>query len=431
MKIEELYRLFLESPSVSTDTRQIEPGSIFFALKGDSFDGNHFAEAALRQGASYVVVDNPEVVKNSRYILSEDSLKTLQELAAFHRETLGIPILAITGTNGKTTTKELVAAVLSKKFKTCFTTGNLNNHIGVPLTILKMDKTTEFGVVEMGANHPGEIRELCKIANPDFGLITNIGKAHLEGFGSFEGVVAAKSELYQYLMPKGGKIFINSDNQILAVLAGDYPDLIKYGTTGQPFLKGETIDSPLYLNARAWFPKGVLYLQSKLIGQYNLENVLAAACTGKYFDVDPLLIQQAIAGYTPGNNRSQLIEKGSNKIIMDAYNANPTSMKASISNFFSFKGSPKVLILGDMLELGENSPLEHQQILEFLQGNNFDRLFLVGKNFSSAACPEGSFVFPDSQALISYLGKNPLSGSLILIKGSRGIHLEKVLDALN
>jgi UDP-N-acetylmuramoyl-tripeptide--D-alanyl-D-alanine ligase len=308
MNIPGLYKIFLNHPVVTTDSRNIPSGSIFFALKGTNFNGNNFAADALQKGAAYAVIDEPAAISDERLILVDDVLDCLQKLARYHRDQLGLPILAITGTNGKTTTKELIAAVLSKKFKTNFTQGNLNNHIGVPLTLLAMNKSTEIGVVEMGANHPGEIKSLCEIANPDFGIITNIGKAHLEGFGSFEGVIRTKSELYNYLKEKAGKCFINADNSILNEQAQGL-EQIKYGYSTEYFLAGELASIDNYLVIKALFPKGWLYLKSKLIGDYNFENLLAAACVGKYFEVDPLLIQKALEEYTPSNNRSQLMKR--------------------------------------------------------------------------------------------------------------------------
>lgn len=429
MKTKELYSIFIEKPLVSTDTRNIKPDSLFFALKGVNFDANLFAADALKAGAKYAVVDNPEVVKNDRYIFVNDVLSALQQLASFHRNRLGLPVIAITGTNGKTTTKELTAAVLSKKYKIVYTKGNLNNHIGVPLTLLAIDKNTEIAIIEMGANHPGEIKTLCEIANPDFGLITNIGKAHLEGFGSFEGVVKTKTELYDYLNNKNGKIFINADNQALTKNANPPLNKIEYGWSDSHFLKGEIVSQTPYLNVRAWFPKGLVYLNSQLIGAYNFENILAAACIGKYFEVDPIRIQEAIGDYQPENNRSQLVKRGNNTIIMDAYNANPTSMAASIQNFLSLPGEDKCVILGDMLELGKSSADEHQTIVDMIRSaGKLSKKILVGSQFSATKYPESFLTFKNSDELLVYLAEHPIHKSLILIKGSRGMKLEKILD---
>jgi UDP-N-acetylmuramoyl-tripeptide--D-alanyl-D-alanine ligase len=356
-------------------------------------------------------------------------LTCLQQLANYHRQQLGLPIIAITGTNGKTTTKELITAVLSGKYRIQATKGNLNNHIGVPLTLLSMNKNTEIGVVEMGASHPGEIKALCEIANPDFGLITNIGKAHLEGFGSFEGVIRTKSELYDFIRGKGGKCFLNTDNSLLVKQAQQI-EQFSYGQSDQYYLSGEIAESTPYLVAKVLFPKGWLYLKSKLVGNYNLENLLAAACVGKYFGVDPLKIQSAIAEYTPSNNRSQFIQKQKNTIIMDAYNANPTSMLAALNNFVSIKHPHKCLILGDMLELGTSSEEEHQKIMDFIDSQNFDEVFLVGPNFKSAIGKEQKKKFDQVELLSNYLKAQPLENKLVLIKGSRGIHLENILELI-
>lgn len=430
MNISDLYTIFLKYPTITTDSRNIPSGSIFFALKGANFNGNAFAEEALAKGAAYAVVDEPEFVTGNRLILVDDVLLCLQQLARYHRDQLKIPILAITGTNGKTTTKELVAAILSKKFRVNFTHGNLNNHIGVPLTLLSMSKKTEFGVVEMGANHPGEIQILCAIANPDFGIITNIGKAHLEGFGSFEGVIKTKSELYDFLRNKGGRCFLNADNSLLLQQANGL-EQITYGKSTNYFMTGEQLsNTENYLVVKALFSKGWLYLKSKLVGNYNFENLLAAACVGKYFGVDPLHIQSALADYTPSNNRSQLIRKEKNTIIMDAYNANPTSMIAALSNFAAMKNDQKCVILGDMLELGEASLDEHQKIVDYIEEQNFADAFLIGTQFKNTTNRTKKQKFDSVELLSNYLKTQPIENKLILIKGSRGIHLEKILELL-
>ena len=429
MNIPSLYQIFLEHPVVTTDSRNIPENSIFFALKGENFNGNSFAAESLSKGAAFAVIDQAEFAVSNQFIVVSNVLQCLQQLAQFHRDQLGLPILAITGTNGKTTTKELVAAILSKKFKVNFTQGNLNNHIGVPLTLLSMNKDTEFGVVEMGANHPGEIKILCEIANPDFGMITNIGKAHLEGFGSFEGVIKTKSELYDYLRHKGCKCFLNADNSLLVKQAKDI-EQISYGTSTEYFMPGELASTDNYLVVKALFTKGWLYLKSKLIGDYNYENLLAAACVGKYFEVDPLLIQEAISEYTPANNRSQLIRKEKNTIIMDAYNANPTSMMAALINFTNLKSNQKCIVLGDMLELGETSEAEHQTIVNFIENQDFSEVFLVGPYFKNTKDRTKKEKFDNVELLSNYLKTQPIENKLILIKGSRGIHLEKILDLL-
>lgn len=429
--LEKIYQHFLTArQTVSTDSRKIEQGCIFFALKGENFNGNRYASDAIKSGAAYAVIDEEEFASTERTILVDDVLTTLQQLALFHRKKLGIPILGITGTNGKTTTKELIAAVLAEKYKVSFTQGNLNNHIGVPLTLLKMDSNTEFGVVEMGANHPGEIAQLCQIADPDFGIITNVGKAHLEGFGSFEGVIKTKGELYDYIAQKSGVIFYNRNNHYLEELGKNIPNRISYGTTDAGF-KGELLDSPPFVHLKVNFPKGVLYINTKLIGNFNFENVLAAACIGNFFEVDPLKIQSAIKNYEPRNNRSQLIVKNDLRIIMDAYNANPTSMKASLDSFAANTPDSAYLILGDMLELGEYSFDEHQSILKTIREKAFQNVFLVGKEFTRANENFDFRCFEKVEDLCQLLEKEPIKNGNVLIKGSRGIKLEKVLEYLN
>lgn len=430
MNIEKLYSIFLNYPVVTTDSRNIPTDSIFFALKGDTFNGNAFAKEALNKGAAFAVIDEPEYAIDNRFIVVDDVLQCLQQLARYHRDKLGLKILAITGTNGKTTTKELVAAVLSRKFKVNFTQGNLNNHIGVPLTLLSMNKETEIGVVEMGANHPGEIDALCQIANPDFGIITNIGKAHLEGFGSFEGVIKTKSELYNFLKQKKAKCFINADNSIL-IKQAEGLEQIQYGHSTSYFMAGELASTDNYLVVKALFQPGWLYLKSKLVGDYNFENLLAAACVGKYFEIDPLKIQAALVDYTPSNNRSQLIKTEKNTIIMDAYNANPTSMMAALVNFANIKDESKCLILGDMLELGEVSDAEHQKIVDFIEEQNFSEVFLVGPRFGNTTNIKEKKKFDQVELLSNYLKTQPIENKLVLIKGSRGIHLEKILALLS
>jgi UDP-N-acetylmuramoyl-tripeptide--D-alanyl-D-alanine ligase len=429
MNIENLYTIFQEHPVITTDSRNIPASSIFFALKGETFNGNAFAGQALTKGAAYAVIDEPEYASNEHYILVDDVLLCLQKLARYHRDLLGLPIIAITGTNGKTTTKELVAAVLSQKYKVNFTQGNLNNHIGVPLTLLKMTKETELGVVEMGANHQGEINILCQIANPDFGIITNIGKAHLEGFGSFEGVISTKSELYHFLREKKGKCFIHADNSLLTKQAIGI-EQITYGSSTEYFMAGELAASESYLVVKALFSGGWLYLKSKLVGDYNFENLLAAACVGKYFEINPLKIQEALAAYHPSNNRSQLIKTDRNTIIMDAYNANPTSMMAALVNFVKMGNDQKCLILGDMLELGGASLSEHQKIVDYIEDQIWEEVFLVGPIFKNTISRTKKKKFEQVELLSNYLKTQPIENKFILIKGSRGIHLEKILESL-
>lgn len=430
MKIDHLYSIFREHPQVVTDSRKILPGCLFFALRGEHFNGNDFALQALASGAAYAIVDEKQPADDHRLIYVEDVLLTLQRLAGYHRQTLGIPVLAITGSNGKTTTKELTAAILAKKFNIRFTQGNLNNHIGVPLTILTFSNDTELGVVEMGANHPGEIDFLCRIAQPDYGLITNVGKAHLEGFGSFEMVIKTKSELYRYLEEKKGVIFIHQDNKFLSEVTGNLQK-ITYGQSEGCWQRGEITGQPPYLNIRAWFPSGLLYIHTKLIGNYNLENVLAATAIGRHFGVDPLLIKEAVEEYSPSNNRSQFVKTDRNQIIMDAYNANPTSMQASLNNFIAVPHPRKVVILGDMLELGPYAGIEHQRIIDLIRDKSLHEIFLVGEFFSESSYPGNFNVFRDAQGLIDYLKLHPLHDCLILLKGSRGIGLERITETIS
>lgn len=428
MTVNRIYSLFKKNPRAITDSRKVVEKSLFFALKGENFDGNKFAGEALKKGAAYAIIDDEKFEGISNTILVDDVLNTLQQLAFHHRKELGIPILAITGSNGKTTTKELIASVLSKKFRICSTRGNLNNHIGVPLTLLEMTPETQFGIVEMGANHPGEIGFLASVADPDYGIITNIGRAHIEGFGSFEAVKKTKAELYDYLKLKEGTVFYNRNNPILKELTNGMKHLVSYGTE-RADLNGTPVQAPPYLHAIINFQEEETYIESKLIGDYNFENIMAAACIGYFFGVKPQQVQDAVKNYYPNNNRSQLIEKNQLKIIMDAYNANPTSMQASIQSFNSSFSGPKYLILGDMLELGDEIQNEHAAILEQIKKHPFDEVFLVGPDFSEAAVNENFKTFQSTAELCSYLEKINLKGS-VLIKGSRAIQLEKVLDFL-
>ncbi|HEY5511238.1 MAG TPA: UDP-N-acetylmuramoyl-tripeptide--D-alanyl-D-alanine ligase [Prolixibacteraceae bacterium] len=426
MNITALYRIFQNHPLISTDSRKIEQGSLFFALKGENFNGNTFALNALEIGASYAVVDEEEYAVDERIILVKNVLRTLQELARHHRQSLGIPVLAITGTNGKTTTKELIASVLSRKYNLVYTRGNLNNHIGVPLTLLTLKSDTQMAVIEMGANHPGEIDALCHIALPDFGLITNVGSAHLEGFGSFEGVIQTKTELYRFLEKKDGAIFINLANNYLKERAGSVKK-IGYSTVPDPAgLEGEVVSSNPFLILKVLFPKGWMYIKTRLVGSYNLENALAAAAVGQYFGIDPLEISMALEGYQPDNNRSQLVDKQHNRLLMDAYNANPSSTRAALENFAMLEAPKKAIILGDMLELGDVAPEEHQKIIDYLSTIKTDLVILTGAQYSGCHLPAEFLHFLSATALAEFLGKEQLSGYLILIKGSRGMKLESV-----
>lgn len=430
----ELYDLFLEHPQVTTDSRDCKTGSIFFALKGEFFNANEFAAQALEKGCAFAVVDDQAYARDNRYIVVKDVLKALQELATRHRMEMGAKIIGITGSNGKTTTKELIASVLQQKYKVLYTQGNLNNHIGVPLTLLQLRPEHQLAVIEMGANHQGEIRALCEIARPDFGLITNVGKAHLEGFGSFEGVIKTKGELYEYVANNGLGIFINIDNDFLNGIAEKHhiPELkqITYSIKKHPDLsmvtcKLESSDPFLTLECQTG---STFTLQTKLVGSYNTENVLAAITTGHFFGLKNAQIQAGIEQYEPRNNRSQLTVSENNKLIVDAYNANPTSMQAAIENFARMAVENKMLILGDMRELGEDSLNEHQAIVDLLIEKGFDKVVLTGTEFARTKHSFKSFLNID--ALNTYLEQNPVKNHTILIKGSRGIQLEKIISLL-
>lgn len=426
--IAELYENKIQGHRVTTDSRQIMPGDVFIALKGENFDGNTYAAEALKKGAVLSVIDNP-AYQCEDCELVPDSLLFLQELARHHRRQLGIPILGITGTNGKTTTKELCHAVLSQKFRTFATQGNFNNHIGVPLTLLSMDETTQFGIVEMGANHPGEIKTLCDIAEPDFGIITNIGRAHLEGFGSYENIIATKSALYEYVFSKNGKVFVNSSDPLLMEITAGH-ERSTYGLNGE-LLKGEIKQTVPYLVYALLTLKGHLYVKTHLVGGYNFDNAMAASAIGVYFGIDPLKIQEAIENYRPSNLRSQLIRSESNTIILDAYNANPSSMQASVSNFIEMPGEHKVMVLGEMLELGKESAKAHEELLQLATSGNFDKIFLIGNNFEHCD-DKRNFIawFPNTETLLTELKQHPLTDSFVFIKGSRGNRLERIVEYL-
>lgn len=422
-----LYSKFLESGKVSTDTRQITPGSVFFALKGPKFNANEFATEALAKGAAYTVVDEEQFVKDERYLLVDDGLRALQDLARFHREHLRIPIIALTGSNGKTTSKELVSAVLSKKFKTWATKGNLNNHIGVPLTILSIDSSYEMAVVEMGANHVGEIALLCTIANPTHGFITNIGRAHIGTFGGFENIIRGKSELYHHLITTKGVVFINSQNHILANMAKRFEKPVLYPAKGD-YYHCEPVSNDPFLMVRAESGEDVT---TQMVGAYNFENVAVALCIGKYFDVPKDDAHQAISSYVPGNMRSQVLRKGNNTIILDAYNANPSSMEAAIENLAAMKADRKAVILGDMYELEEEAEKEHKRIGELLAQKGINEALLCGGLIAHARAtfPTAKF-FADKSALVDYLKSHPMQNTTVLVKASRGMALETVVDVL-
>ena len=430
--IEQLYALFLKFPRISTDTRNIIPNSIFFALKGGNFDGNTFAEEALKKGARLAIIDNKEYRKdNTNYILVDDALKALQNLANYHRQKLPATFIGITGSNGKTTTKELIYAVLSSKYKTSATKGNFNNHIGVPLTLLSITADTEFGIVEMGANHVGEIHELSKISNPDYGIITNIGKAHLEGFGGIEGVIIGKTELYTHISNKKASLFVNSDDDLLMDKSKNITR-ITYGNNQTADTVVSILPSENFLSV-VWNIKNQssLEINTQLVGEYNLANIAAAICVGNYFNVPKEKIKEAIETYQPTNNRSQLIKKEKNTIILDAYNANPKSMEFAIESFRKNDYANKVVILGDMLEMGKYSQDEHFSILKLLEHCAFESVFLVGKEFLNANHSSFSYTFFEStEKLTLHLKEKPLINKTILIKGSRGIKLESILEYL-
>jgi UDP-N-acetylmuramoyl-tripeptide--D-alanyl-D-alanine ligase len=412
---------------VCTDTRQIAKGSLFFALKGPKFNANVFAEEALQKGAAYAVVDEAAFAKNENYILVKDGLQSLQQLARHHRSQLKIPVIGLTGSNGKTTSKELLQGVLAKKFKTLATKGNLNNHIGVPLSILSIDSTDEIAVIEMGANHVGEIAALAEIANPTHGFITNIGKAHIGAFGGFENIVRAKSELYQHLIEHHGQVFINSQNAILANMAKRFKSPLFYPAAGD-YYHAQFISADPYIKFKADNGDEV---QTKLLGTYNFENITAALCVSKFFGVDAVSANQAVAEYQPENMRSQIVKKGSNTIILDAYNANPSSMAAAIENLTAMKATKKVLILGDMYELEGEAEHEHRNIGKLIREQGFKEVFLVGTLFKSALSeiPHAKY-FESKQLLMDELRKHALSNSTILVKASRGIGLETIVEVL-
>ncbi len=424
--IPQLYQHFLNCTTVSTDTRQIAEDCLFVALRGDTFDGNTFAQKALEQGAAFVLVDRPEVVENEQYLLVEDTLVALQQLANYHRKQLQIPVIGLTGSNGKTTTKELIATVLTQKYEVLATKGNLNNHIGVPLTVLAITQQHQIAVVEMGANHQKEIELLCQIAEPTHGLITNVGKAHLEGFGGIEGVRKGKGELYDFLAASGGTVFVNTNNQILNDMAAErnFVNRIDYLNESLPKLLEE---SPLIVFESI----DNQIVTTHLNGRYNYENMAAALQIGAYFDVASSDANSAIANYNPTNNRSQFVEKGTNQILMDAYNANPSSMAVAVQYFANRKANRKMVILGDMFELGDEAAAEHLALGELIAQADFDVVILSGKLMHHAlpALPK-AYYFPDKFSLHNWLVDNPQTNTDILVKGSRGMGLETVLPYL-
>lgn len=428
MEIKDIYSL-LKGHRVTTDTRNITAGDIFFALKGENFDGNSFAAQAIEGGAYMVIIDNPQYASLPRTLLVDNVLHTLQQVAAYHRHQLGIPILGITGTNGKTTTKELCYTVLSKKYNTVATKGNLNNHIGVPLTLLSMDQTTEFGIVEMGANHPGEIEFLCNIADPDYGLITNVGEAHIEGFGSKEMIIETKTALYRHIAAKGGKLFVNCEDSTL-MKKSQGVERHTYGVCGD-IAKGTLEQSIPSMVMDLYTTHGHRYVKTKLIGGYNFFNAMAAVAIGKFREIDDETIAQAIEEYTPGNMRSQLIKSDSNTIVLDAYNANPTSMNVAVGNFANMQHPKKIVILGEMRELGHRTQEAHAELVNLLLENNFYKIFLVGKPFETHKDRAENIIWSEStEILIEHLKLNKPENSIIFVKGSRGNRLERIVEHL-
>ena len=425
--IQELYHLYQDSKGVCTDTRKIVEDGLFISLKGPNFNANEFAAEALEKGAKYAIVDEEKYATSSSTYLVEDGLNALQGLAKFHRSRLGIPIVGITGSNGKTTTKELISGVLSKKYRTYFTQGNLNNHIGVPLTMLSIDQAVEIAVIEMGANHVGEIAGLCEISRPTHGLITNIGRAHIEGFGGIEGIIRGKSELYQFLREHDGTVFINSQDEILGNMAKRFEAPVLYPGEGD-FLHIEYCGTDPFLS---FIGESKKEITTQMIGAYNFYNVAAALCVGKYFEVPEHLAESAIVEYVPENNRSQVIKKESNMIILDAYNANPTSMKAALESLIALKAPSKVAILGDMLELGDESEGAHQEIVQLVMKNQI-QLYAVGKHMAKAVekISSPALLFKDWEELASHLNQHPINHSTVLIKASRSIGLENILDSM-
>jgi UDP-N-acetylmuramoyl-tripeptide--D-alanyl-D-alanine ligase len=430
MKTEQLYNLFKESQGVSTDSRTVGKGQIFFALWGDTFNGNKYASEALARGAKCAVVDDP-MFENGNTILVDDCLFELQALASHVRKEMNVPVLAITGTNGKTTTKELLAAILAKKFKVHFTKGNLNNHIGVPLTILSAPADTEMLIIEMGASHIGEIRTLCLIAKPDYGIITNIGNAHIEGFGSIDGVIKTKIELYEHLRKVNGIALYNDKDPLLT------EKIFKLVNRAVPFsdptgieLLVEPVQSDLNLKITITYLHHTYNLNTNLFGSFNLENIRAAVATGLFLGVEIKEIIEAVERYQPANNRSQVKPTKSNTLICDSYNANPTSMRLALNSFIELNAKEKAVIIGDMLELGEKSDEEHLKVLKVLQSDFSGQVFLVGQVFQKISTKSGFKTFANADKLIEFLKAEPVKGKTILIKGSRGIKLERVYDLL-
>lgn len=431
MSINELYRLYLERPVISTDTRKISEGCIFFALKGEKFDANTFAAQAIENGAAYAVIDNADYRANDQCILVDDVLATLQDLARYHRQQLDIPVVGLTGTNGKTTTKELINAVLSQHFKTYATQGNLNNHIGVPLSILSIGPEHEMAVIEMGANHQKEIEFLCSISQPTHGLITNVGKAHLEGFGGVEGVKKAKGELYDFLKTTNGTTFVNSNSEALMAMqqARHLNEVVFYGDDPTALVSGQMLDNSPYLELQ-WKNNKTLEshkIKTQLTGAYNLDNILAAISIGCWFNLSADEINQGVEGYQPKNNRSQLVTTATNTLICDYYNANPSSMAVAIENLDKLKADKKVIILGDMFEMGDEAEAEHRSILEKALAADFNQRIFIGEEFYKLQGANATF-YRTAEDAISALQAAPITHATVLIKGSRGMTLERLVS---
>lgn len=427
MDIQQLYQIYQQHPVITTDSRDCPQGSIFFALKGESFDGNKFAASAIEKGCAYAVIDNAEYKKDDRFILVDDVLQTFKDLAREHRRQFNIPVIGITGTNGKTTTKELIASVLSEKYNTLFTQGNFNNDVGVPKTLFRLNEQHEIAVVEMGASHPGDIKTLVETVEPTCGLITNVGKAHLQGFGSFEGVKRTKGELYDYLKAHDALVFINGNNEHLLQMAQsrDICRAIEYGTQEDCQVNGNIISCAPFLkfqwNSNVDGINVQQEIQTHLIGSYNIDNMLAAIAIGLHFGVSPEQIHHALSNYIPTNNRSQMEETGKNHLVVDAYNANPSSMKAALDNFHLMEVSPKMAILGDMRELGEASAEEHQKAVDLMQEYGFENIWLVGEEFGNTQCNYRKF--KDVEEVKAAIIAEDIKGYNILIKGSNSTKL--------
>ncbi|MDX2189214.1 MAG: UDP-N-acetylmuramoyl-tripeptide--D-alanyl-D-alanine ligase [Bacteroidota bacterium] len=427
MEISEIYKIFEQSTGVCTDTRKIEKGNLFFALKGPNFNGNQYAQKAFELGASFCVIDEAAFSIPNKTIMVNDCLEALQQLANYHRRQLQIPIIGIAGSNGKTTTKELIYSVLSTTLKTFATKGNLNNHIGVPLTLLSIDKSVQIAAIELGANHVGELELLCKIAEPNFGIITNNGLDHLEGYGSFEGVVKGNSELYYWLLTHNGVAFVNSTDELLVRMASRFNNAVYYGS--QKNKTYTTVESgSILLKLKSKTGK---IIDTQLIGSYNIHNINAALCIADYFEIDENVAIEAIKNYVPSNNRSQLVSVGTNQVVLDCYNANPSSMESSIESFSKIDAANKVLMLGDMFELGNYSSGEHRKLIEFCQKHSFSDTYYCGKEFS---LHKNDFkmekFFETREMLEAHLKSHPIQNATILIKGSRGMAMEKLLDYL-